>query len=398
MNIFFGNIKKAGEGTRKKKSKLKEWIEAVIFAVVAATLVRTFIFEAFVIPSPSMEKTLLVNDFIFVSKLSYGPRIPNTPLAWPFTLHTLPFTKNTPAFSMAVQWPYKRLPGFGKISRNDVIVFNYPCGDTVLKSKGGEDEDYYNLVRGLGYDRVWKDYSPPVYRPVDKRENWIKRCIAVAGDTVSIDEGIIYINGQATSSPRHFEARYDVSMPDHKKMSDSLLNKLDIDRRVRDTQDSTIFSYTLVSDNVDALQAMGAIVKRRATIVGAGSDIRIFPFDPQHYEWNEACLGPIYIPKKGATIKLDTFNLSLYQRAIVTYEHNSLQVRNGKIYINNQETDNYTFKMNYYWMMGDNRDESLDSRFWGFVPEDHIIGKAWLIWLSYHQNRIRWRRLFSVIR
>ncbi|HEY9261943.1 signal peptidase I [Chitinophaga sp.] len=395
MSFFFSNVSQAEEGVRKK-SKVREWIEAALFAVVAATLIRTFIFEAFVIPSASMEKTLLVNDFIFVSKISYGPRIPNTPLAWPFTHHTLPFTKNIQPFSTAIEWPYKRLPGFSSVQRNDVIVFNYPCGDSVVKNVAGEDEDYYSLVRSLGYEYVRKNYSPVVTRPVDKRENWIKRCIAVSGDTLQIIDGIVYINGEPGRVPRHFEARYFVTMPNHLPIDSGLLEQLGTDHISRPTIDSTRFIYNLTTANVDTLLSMGAIVTRKT--YDAFADSRVFPFDEKHYEWNEDCFGPLYIPKKGATVKLDTLTLPFYKRIIVTYEHNTLKTDGNKIYINGQETSTYTFKLNYYWMMGDNRNESTDSRFWGFVPEDHIVGKASIIWLSYHKNRIRWGRLFSAIR
>ena len=395
MSFFFSNVSQAEEGVRKK-SKVREWIEAALFAVVAATLIRTFIFEAFVIPSASMEKTLLVNDFIFVSKISYGPRIPNTPLAWPFTHHTLPFTKNIQPFSTAIEWPYKRLPGFSSVKRNDVIVFNYPCGDSVVKNMAGDDEDYYSLVRSLGYAYVRKNYSAVVTRPVDKRENWIKRCVAISGDTIRIIDGIVYINGEPGKVPHHFEARYAVTMPDHKPIDSGMLDQLGTDHISRPTIDSSTFLYNLTPANVDTLLARGAIVKRKT--YDAFGDSRVFPFDVKHHEWNEDCFGPLYIPKKGVTVTLDTMTLAFYQRIIVTYEHNTLKTAGNKIYINGQEATTYTFKLNYYWMMGDNRNESTDSRFWGFVPEDHIVGKAWIIWLSYHNNRIRWGRLFSAIK
>lgn len=395
MNFSFSNVKQAEEDVRKK-SKVREWIEAALFAVVAATLIRTFIFEAFVIPSASMEKTLLINDFIFVSKISYGPRIPITPLAWPFTHHTLPFTKNTKPFSTAIQWPYKRLPGFGDIERNDVVVFNYPCGDTVLKNIAGEDEDYYTNMRSPGPEYVRKNYPPPVIRPVDKRENWIKRCIAIPGDTIQIVDGIVYINHAPTAPPTHFEARYYVTMPNGKELSDSMKDVLGTDHIQRATGDSTMFIYNLTTANVDTLKAMGGKVKRY--VFDAFADSRVFPFDTKHYDWNEDCFGPLYIPQKGATVKLDTLTLPFYSRIITTYEHNTLKVTGDKIYINGQPADSYTFKMNYYWMMGDNRRESMDSRFWGYVPEDHIVGKAWIIWMSIHNNRIRWGRLFSAIK
>lgn len=277
-----------------------------------------------------------------------------------------------------------------------MVVFNYPCGDTVLKTIAGDDEDYYTNMRSLGAEYVRKNYPPPVTRPVDKRENWIKRCVAIPGDTLQIIDGIVYINHTAMASPEHFEARYYVTMPDKKELSDSMRDVLGTDHIQRATRDSGMFIYNLTTANVDTLKAMGGVVKRY--VYDAFADSRVFPFDTRHYEWNEDCFGPLYIPRKGATVKLDTLTLPFYSRIIATYEHNTLRVVNGKIYINNQETDSYTFKMNYYWMMGDNRRESMDSRFWGYVPEDHIVGKAWIIWMSIHHNRIRWGRLFSAIK
>ncbi|WP_143307067.1 signal peptidase I [Chitinophaga vietnamensis] len=396
MNFFPRRRRRTEE--RKKKSKLREWVEAVIFAVVGATLLRTFIFEAFVIPSPSMEKTLLVNDFLFVNKLAYGPRMPNTPLALPFTLHTLPFSKTRKSYSTAVQWPYKRLPGFGDIQRNDVIVFNYPCGDTVLKSVSGDDMDYYSTVRSLGYGQIKKDYPPVMWRPVDKRENWIKRCIGMPGDSLQIINGNIYINKTALIFPNESEQPYQVMMSNRcRDLSSKWLQNLDIIEKVSINTDSTIYIINLVPSAVNKLRKMNAIVYpdiRSAQVAMPG----IFPFEYQHYPWNEDNMGPLYIPAKGATVKLDSLSLPFYKRIIATYEKNKLAVINGKIYINNQPATTYTFKMNYYWMMGDNRHNSEDSRYWGYVPEDHIVGKASLIWLSVGNRKIRWSRMFRLIK
>lgn len=393
MNFSFSNIRQAKEGVGKK-SKIRDWAEAVLFAVVAATLIRTFIFEAFVIPSSSMERTLLINDYIFVSKISYGPRIPMTPLAIPFTHHTLPFTRSAKPYSTAVQWPYRRLPGFSSIKRNDVIVFNYPCGDTVLKDKNGHEEDYYSMMK-LGPDYVRKNYEPPITRPVDKRENWIKRCIAVAGDTLQIMDGVVYINGQAQELPRYAKARYLVTMKDTLPLNDRLLEKMKIEKKLRRTRFPGTYMYYLTAADADTLRTMGGKAERQ---LNTYPDARIFPFDTKRFEWNEDCLGPIYVPAKGGTVILDTLTLPLYRRIIETYEHNRLTIDGDKIFINGVATNSYTFKMNYYWMMGDNRNESTDSRFWGFVPEDHVVGKAWVIWMSFGEHGVRWRRLFSSIR
>jgi signal peptidase I len=391
---FIFSKKKDGEEVHRKKSRLREWIEAALFAVIAASLIRAFVFEAFVIPSSSMEKTLLVNDYIFVSKISYGPRIPMTPVAWPFMHHTIPFVKIN-AFSTIVQWPYKRLPGFSEVNRNDIVVFNYPCGDTVLKTPEGEDVDYYTNIRSLGYGDTKKIYPKRTTRPIDKRENWIKRCVGISGDSLQIINGVIYVNGEKGLIPDHFEARYLVKMPDLHQLSDQRLDELGIDHTMRITMDSTEFIYNLTQENLDSLRLAGAHIKRK---IAENTDIRVFPFDTTNQKWNEDNFGPIYIPQKGATVHLDSLTLPFYKRIIDTYEHNTLRIVDNKIYINHQETSSYTFKLNYYWMMGDNRNESMDSRFWGYVPEDHVVGKASFIWLSYHKNSIRWKRLFSVIK
>lgn len=394
MNFYFR--KRASSGEQKKKSKIREWIEAAAFAIIAATLIRTFIFEAFVIPSGSMEKTLLIHDYLFVSKITYGPRIPMTPLAWPFTQHTMPFTKQANSYSTAIQWRYRRLPGFSNITRNDVIVFNYPCGDTVYKDKTGGDIDYYTAIRNMGREKGKKQYGAYIYRPVDKRENWIKRCIGASGDTLQIKNGVVFINGQPGEVPPHSTMGYQVKTKDGLPFNDKLLDDLEMDQGYGRGKDSSdYYIYNLTAANVKVLQQRGDTLKPD---ISKDTPRRIFPNDPAKYPWSEDNFGPLYIPKKGATIQLDTVVLPLYKRIIETYEHNTLSVKDGKIFINNQSASSYTFKMNYFWMMGDNRHESTDSRYWGFVPEDHIVGKAWLIWLSYNKSKIRWGRLFTLIK
>ncbi|RBL88832.1 signal peptidase I [Chitinophaga flava] len=402
MKLFFWKRKGAG-GVQKKKSKIREWVDAVIFAVVVATLLRTFIFEAFMIPSGSMERTLLINDYLFVSKISYGPRIPMTPLAWPFTNHTLPFTKRTKAFSTAIQWPYMRLPGFSHISRNDVIVFNYPCGDTVLYSKFGNDEDYYPQKRNLHPDSLKKFYGDPFYRPVDKRETWIKRCVGISGDTILIADGKLYVNGKPGFIPPNSLSGYQVKTRSGKPFGDKEEHALSLDpghgMGMDSSTCSTYLTYNLTLDNVKTIRKWGDTINPDKKLRVRNS---IFPADPDKYPWSEDVFGPVYVPKKGATVQLDTCVLPFYRRVIETYENNKLVVKGDKIFINGQETTSYTFKMNYYWMMGDNRHESIDSRFWGFLPEDHLIGKAWIIWFSYHKDYkeryIRWNRFFSLIK
>lgn len=393
MNLAFWKKKKEDK-PKKKKSAVREWLDAAIFAVIAATLIRTFIFEAYTIPTPSMEKTLLVNDFLFVSKVSYGPRIPMTPLAVPFTHHTLPLTKYTKAYSEAVQWKYRRMPGFSEIRRNDVVVFNFPEGDTVALER--QDESYYDLVRRFGRDQVWMDYHV-ISRPVDKRENYIKRCVAIAGDSISVVNGVVFIDGKQSETPPESERLYNVSTHSGDQLNPARLDELDIDSRPEQMMRG-VFSYNLTQAGAQQLKSFQAVNSIEPFIYPIPVDPGIWPQDTLHYKFNVDNFGPVYVPKAGATVKLDATTIELYRRIIAVYENNRLEERNGQYIINGQPAGTYTFKMNYYWMMGDNRHHSLDSRYWGFVPEDHVVGKAWLIWMSYGKGGIRWNRLFKTIR
>lgn len=393
MNLAFW--KKNNEGQpKKKKSAVREWFDAAIFAIIAATLIRTFIFEAYTIPTPSMEKTLLVNDFLFVSKISYGPRIPMTPLAVPFTHHTLPFTKYSKAYSEAVHWKYRRLPGFSDVKRYDVVVFNFPEGDTVALEN--QDQSYYQMVRAFGRDAVWEQ-NHVISRPVDKRENYIKRCMGVAGDTLSIKDGVVFINGQQAPIPPESERRYWVTTTGD-ALNPSRLDEMDIDPGTDGPYDSAKYRYNLTPAAAATLKSWPVVTNLVPFVNPSAEEVAVFPHDTAHYHWTEHNFGPLYIPKKGVTVKIDASNIAFYDRIISVYEGNKLEINNGQISINGKPADSYTFKMNYYWMMGDNRDNSLDSRYWGFVPEDHIVGKAWLIWMSYGKGSIRWSRLFRTIK
>jgi signal peptidase I len=392
MNLAFWRKKDGGQ-PKKKKSAVREWIDAAVFAIIAATLIRTFIFEAYTIPTPSMEKTLLVNDFLFVSKVSYGPRVPMTPLAVPFTHHTLPLTKYTKAYSEAIQWKYRRLPGFGDIHRNDVVVFNFPEGDTVALERS--DESYYDLVRRMGRDEVWNQYRV-ISRPVDKRENYIKRCVGIAGDSLEVRNGIVVVNGVPETPPPHGQRQYNVNTNTGEPLSAMRLEELGITSPYEVLEVGKLF-YNLTPSEEKAVKSMSFVGGNVQPYLSPMVD-GVWPQDTAHHKWTVDNLGPIYIPKKGATIQLDSSNIELYRRVIAVYEKNTLETRGNQFVINGQVTNSYTFKMNYYWMMGDNRHKSLDSRYWGFVPEDHVVGKAWLIWMSYGSNGIRWSRLFSTIR
>lgn len=387
MNLVFWR-KKDGQ-PKKKKSAVREWLDAAIFAIIAATLIRTFIFEAYTIPTPSMEKTLLVNDFLFVSKVSYGPRIPMTPLAVPFTHHTLPLTKYTKAYSEAIHWKYRRLPGFSEVKRNDVVVFNFPEGDTVALEIQ-ENSVYSEEVRKNGRDYVWNTYRV-ISRPVDKRENYIKRCVGIPGDSLEVRDGIVIVNGTPETPPPNGQRNYTVATSDNSDLNPIRLEELGIEHSPGE-------QYNLTPGEAKTIAGFGGTVTGVTPNVYPGST-EIWPHDTSKFKYSIDNLGPIYIPKKGATVKLDSASIELYRRIIAVYEENKLEEKGpNEFIINGKPATTYTFKMDYYWMMGDNRHRSLDSRYWGFVPEDHIVGKAWMIWMSYGKNGIRWSRLFRTIK
>ena len=357
---------KAKKSAKKKGSR--EWLDAIIFAVIAATLIRMFLIEAFTIPTPSMEKSLLVGDYLFVSKISYGPKTPNTPLSFPFAHHTMPLTESTKSYFEWIHLPYYRLPGFSKIKNNDVVVFNYPMED---------------------------------FRPVDKRENYIKRCVAIPGDSLQVINKKLFINGKEAQMPVNMQYTYDVKT-DGGTFNPIVLKKLYITEggRISNRGD---FRFSLTSEAAEKISTFANVteVKQVCEPKEYYADY-IFPHDPG-FQFNKDNFGPIQIPQKGKTINLTTGNLPIYKRLISIYEDNDLEVKGDKIYINGVETTSYTFIMDYYFMMGDNRDNSADSRFWGFVPEDHIVGKAVLIWFSTDKegtwfNKIRWSRLFTFIK
>jgi signal peptidase I len=380
-------------------------VDAGIFAVVAATLIRTFVFEAYVIPTPSMEKTLLVNDFLFVSKFSYGPRIPNTPIAMPFVHHTMPL------FDMKsyVEWihiPYTRWFA-APVKRNDVVVFNFPAGDTVINKEGYQSEQpYYNVARMLGNGDINvgrpvivndPDQYPLIVRPVDKRENYIKRCVGIAGDTLQIKNQVVYINGQPTPLPEFSETNYIIVTGGQQLDETVMKEEYDIDinngEEFQQTGVPNRYAMLLTSAARDKMLKTG-LAKNITPYLDSSN--AVYPYDPQ-YNWTMDNYGPFWIPKKGATLTLNAFNYPFYERAIRDYENNKVEIHQGKIFINDKESASYTFKMDYYWMMGDNRHQSQDSRYWGFVPEDHVVGEAWMIWMSW-KNGVRWNRLFKKIK
>ena len=391
-----------------KKSFSREWIDAIVFAVVAATIIRTFLLEAYTIPTSSMEKSLLVGDYLFVSKITYGPKAPNTPLSFPFVHHTLPGTKDVKSYVEWIKFPFYRFAGLKNVEHNDAVVFNYPAGDTV-STRFQSNISYYSLIKEYGRDRVWSDkrnFGDIVARPVDKRENYVKRCIGLPGDTLSIVNRQVYLDGKKAINPEKLQYQYMVTT-DGTSINPRILDKLNITepaKNNRRTNKPGQFVLVLTEEAKAEVEKL-PIVKKVEVFNEKPNTWKpeIFPYDSA-YKWNRDNFGPIYIPKAGVPINLTIKNLPIYERLISTYEGNNLVVKNGDIYINDIKTDIYTPKYNYYWMMGDNRHNSADSRYWGFVPEDHIVGRAEFVWLSLDQNKslldgkIRWDRIFSVVK
>jgi len=397
MNYKFWQKRK--DAPKKKKTKTREWVDAIVFAVVAATIIRVFFIEAYTIPSGSMERSLLIGDFLFVSKVNYGPRIPMTPIAFPFAHHTMPLTTSTKAYWDGVQWKYHRLPGLSDIKRNDVVVFNFPEGDTVAVEN--QNASYYDLERAYGHDGVRQNFTI-IDRPVDKRENYIKRCIGIAGDVISMKNGIVNVNGKDEPLKNTGMMPYRVQF----KTTDINMSALDEFNfgpgDISSTGDSKVFIINASSDMADKMKALDFVqsVALAPDAVGPESG-GIFPHDPNR-AWNRDNFGPVKIPAKGWTVNIDSVTMPIYYRAIRTYEGNKVEKKDNVWYINDKPATSYTFKMDYYWMMGDNRHNSADSRYWGFVPEDHVVGKALFIWMSWDSNasffsKIRWSRLFRGI-
>ena len=395
---------------RRKEKKgnftdtLLDWLDAGIFAVIAAMVIKIFWFEAFTIPSPSMEKTLLTGDYLFVSKLAYGPKVPQTPVSVPL-VHNSIFGKES--YSTVIQNKYRRLKGFGKVNREDIVVFSFPHGDSVLKQM--PQADYYQMVRLNGGDRkaVIDIYGPMVVRPKDKKDNYVKRCVAVPGDTLQILDGAVSVNRKKESQRNTLQSSYTV-MTKGDPINQIILDEMSIspDDASFDPSLPGYPDMALTREEAEKISRLPIVLKAEENIDVYPPDypdspLMLFPFDTLR-RWTRDNYGPIWIPQKGATVKLDEMTLPLYRRIITSYEDNVLEEKDGKIFINGQETDSYTFRQDYYWMMGDNRHNSLDSRYWGFVPEDHIVGTPYLIWFSRGQGGgflgIRWNRIFKFVR
>ena len=433
--IFDAYITKKIPWTWWKKSKNKTvltvmgWVDAIVFALVAVYFVNLYFFQNYVIPSSSLEKSLLVGDYLFVSKMSYGARIPQTPLHMPLTQHTLPVF-NCKSYLEWIQWDYKRVGGLGTVQLNDIVVFNFPAGDSVATAIPADD--LYRMSYDAGKQlsqpvdmsrltleqqrqvfeyyyaagRKYINENPQLYgkviaRPVDRRENYVKRCVGLPGQTLEIKNRIVYLDGKPNKEPDNVQYRYIV----HTKgmLPDDLCHELGISQedRIMYYAEESVYNLPLTEKAKAALLARKDIVVSIENMPDEPVD-GLYPVN-KVTGWTLDNYGPIWIPKKGETIDLTLDNLPMYERPIHAYEGNSIDVKDGKIYINGQETTRYTFKMDYYWMMGDNRHNSADSRFWGFVPEDHIVGKPIFIWLSLDQDRdwldgkVRWNRLFKFV-
>lgn len=387
-----------------KKSVVREWADAIIFAVIAASIIRIFIFEAYSIPTSSMEKTLMVGDFLFVSKIAYGPRLPMTPIAFPFVHHTLPFTKSVKSYLEILKLPYYRFPGLTKVKRHDAVVFNFPDGDT-LSVKWQSNISYYTLVREYGRERVMNDktnFGEIITRPLDKRENFIKRCMGMPGDNLQVIDRQVYIDGVLNEGPGLKQFKYRV-VTNGTRFNPKVLEKLDI---TEDIGNGSLGEYfiTLTEESAAKMKSFSNVISVEPLIEAAGvRDPNMFPHDTL-FKWNVDNYGPIHIPKAGEKVELNLNNISLYKRIISSFEKNDLEIKDGKIFINGKESNAYTIKMNYYWMMGDNRHNSADSRYWGFVPENHIVGKASLVWFSLDPNKplfggkIRWNKIMRAVK
>ena len=411
---------------------IMSWVDALVFALVAVYFINLFFFQNYVIPSSSLEKSLLTGDYLFVSKVSYGPRIPETPLTMPLTQHTMPLV-NVKSYIEWPHWDYRRVKGLGNVKLNDIVVFNYPAGDTLCNEERYQANDYYQMVYSIGdqileqngqqqdvrvlnplqqrhyFEKVYAagrnyilsmpgEYGDIISRPTDRRENYVKRCVGLPGQTLQIKNRIVYLNGKANKEPDNVQYTYKMKLKGEFPID--LADELGITN-----EDLLMYNQSgvipLTKKAYLALKANRNLVESISINIDATYG-DLYPLNA-YTGWTRDNYGPVWIPKKGESIALTLKNLPVYERCIKVYEHNDLKVDNaGRIFINGKLAKSYTFKLDYYWMMGDNRHNSADSRYWGFVPEDHIVGKPIFIWWSHSPDHpgfsgIRWNRLFTFV-
>ncbi|WP_194766018.1 signal peptidase I [Tamlana sp. I1] len=389
---YVADVKYIENRSLKPRTSAGDWISSILFAIVAATIVHTYIIQPFTIPSSSLEKSLLVGDFLFVSKFHYGARVPMTTVAAPMVHDTIPglgvksylfddhYEERKTSWKNKLQLPYLRFPGFEDIERNDIVVFNQPA-DTLL--------DMNNFRPDRNY-----------YKPIDKKTNLVKRCVGIAGDTLEVRNGFVYINGKKNELPdrAHLQFSYYVQPKTNQFNPAFLKERYDITDGFGIINKENTYYFSAISDEALAkFKDNPNVVSITPNIKEKGlRDPNIFPHDPA-YNWNIDFFGPLYIPEAGKSININLENLPLYKRVITEYEGNDLKVQGNQILINGEVATNYTFKQNYYWMMGDNRHNSIDARAWGFVPFDHVVGKPVFIWMSWDGSKPRWERFFTTV-
>ena len=390
----------AWKGIKNKTLRtFMSWIDAIVYALVLVYFLFLFVGQNYQIPSSSLEKTLLTGDFLWVNKVTYGPRVPQTPLHFPLAQNILPIL-GCKSYIETPQLPYHRLKGLRAVERMDIVVFNFPAGDTVALRM--PNPDYYTLCQMYGREAVHankEQFGDIIYRPVDRRDNYVKRCLGLPGETLQIKEGIVYVDGKAIPQPERVQYLYYVET-DGTPITDELYEELGISKEDRHG-DGIQYTLLLTEEMKRVLKSKPWVKMVERIQPDPSESIATYPVGVD-YGWTHANYGPVWIPKKGASLNLSLQNLPLYERCIRNYEGNTLEVKDGQIYINGKPATSYTFKMDYYWMQGDNRDNSLDSRYWGFVPEDHIVGTPSIILISFDKDHslfnggIRWNRIFKM--